>query len=112
MLVPTRRCPPCKAIAPEIEKLSAEEGNGAVVFLKVDVDKAEDAAADNGISAMPTFIFFKKESKVNSFSKKPSLGAKLLRYVIFRSMRWSGPICRRSSLSWRSTSERKGEMMQ
>ena len=64
MLVPTRRCPPCKAIAPEIEKLSAEEGNGAVVFLKVDVDKAEDAAADNGISAMPTFILFKDEKKV------------------------------------------------
>ena len=63
MLVPTRRCPPCKAIAPEIEKLSAEEGD-AVVFLKVDVDKAEDAAADNGISAMPTFILFKEEKKV------------------------------------------------
>merc|ERR1712190_504539 len=57
-------CPPCKAIAPEIEKL-AKEHEGAVVFLKVDVDKAEDAAADNGISAMPTFIFFKKESKVD-----------------------------------------------
>ena len=58
-----RRCPPCKAIAPEIEKL-AKEHEGAVVFLKVDVDKAEDAAADNGISAMPTFILFKDEKKV------------------------------------------------
>ena len=59
-----RRCPPCKAIAPEIEKL-AKEHEGAVVFLKVDVDKAEDAAADNGISAMPTFILFKDEKKVD-----------------------------------------------
>ena len=35
------------------------------MFLKVDVDKAEDAAADNGISAMPTFILFKEEKKVS-----------------------------------------------
>ena len=63
----SNRCPPCKAIAPEIEKLSAEEGNGNVVFLKVDVDKAEDAAADNGISAMPTFILFKEGKKVTVY---------------------------------------------
>ena len=31
----------------------------------MDVDKAEDAAADNGISAMPTFILFKEEKKVS-----------------------------------------------
>ena len=37
------------------------------MFLKVDVDKAEDAAADNGISAMPTFIFFKEEKKVGVY---------------------------------------------
>ena len=40
------------------------------MFLKVDVDKAEDVSADNGISAMPTFIFFKKEAKVNPLSQK------------------------------------------
>ena len=33
-------------------------------LLKVDVDKAEDVSSDNGISAMPTFILFKKEAKV------------------------------------------------
>ena len=35
-----------------------------VVFLKVDVDENEDAAQEYNISAMPTFIFIKKEAKV------------------------------------------------
>ena len=35
-----------------------------VVFLKVDVDENEDAAQEYSISAMPTFIFVKKEAKV------------------------------------------------
>ena len=42
------------------------------MFLKVDVDKAEDAAADNGISAMPTFILFKEEKKVAICQQSPS----------------------------------------
>ena len=35
-----------------------------VVFLKVDVDENEDAAQEYSISAMPTFVFVKKEAKV------------------------------------------------
>ena len=69
MILNVTRCPPCKAIAPEIEKL-AKEHEGSVVFLKVDVDKAEDVSADNGISAMPTFIMFKNETKVNFLNDK------------------------------------------
>ena len=56
------RCGPCKVIAPQIEAMSGEMPE--VVFLKVDVDENEDAAQEYNISAMPTFIFIKKEAKV------------------------------------------------
>ena len=56
------RCGPCKVIAPQIESMSGEMAD--VVFLKVDVDENEDAAQEYNISAMPTFIFVKKEAKV------------------------------------------------
>ncbi|KAJ5086493.1 thioredoxin, partial [Penicillium alfredii] len=50
-------CGPCKAIAPAVEKLSNE--NATLKFYKVDVDELASVAADLGISAMPTFAFFK-----------------------------------------------------
>ena len=37
-----------------------------VVFLKVDVDEAEDVAAEYNISAMPTFVFLKDGKKVRA----------------------------------------------
>jgi thioredoxin-like negative regulator of GroEL len=40
---------------------------GTVNFIKVDVDELEDVAAECGISAMPTFQFFKDGSKVDDF---------------------------------------------
>ena len=42
--------------------MSKEESS--VVFLKVDVDENEDAAAEYSITAMPTFIFLKTGKKV------------------------------------------------
>ncbi|KAJ5690353.1 Thioredoxin [Penicillium macrosclerotiorum] len=59
-------CGPCKAIAPAIEKASEEEANENVKFYKVDVDQLAGVAADNGISAMPTFLFFKNGEKVET----------------------------------------------
>jgi len=59
-------CGPCKMIAPKIEALAGTMNN--VVFLKVDVDEAEDVAMDNKISCMPTFIFFKNSTKVDELS--------------------------------------------
>ena len=61
-------------IAPEIEKLYKELA-GSVVFLKVDIEEWDlrDVVREN-FKGVPTFSLFKKESKVNHFSKKPSLG--------------------------------------
>jgi thioredoxin 1 len=45
-----------------LSTLAAE--NDSVLFLKVDVDELEDTAAREGVSAMPTFFFFKGGRKV------------------------------------------------
>ena len=50
-------CGPCRAIAPTIDSLADEYP--AVDFLKIDVDDYADAAADDEISAMPTFKLYK-----------------------------------------------------
>lgn len=55
-------CGPCKMISPKLEEMSKTKTN--VVFLKVDVDEAEDVAMEYNISAMPTFLFMKNGKKV------------------------------------------------
>ncbi|XP_013421276.1 thioredoxin-like protein 1 [Lingula anatina] len=57
-------CGPCRNIAPIVEQLAVKYPNA--VFLKVDVDVCQETAARNGISAMPTFIFFKSQAKIDS----------------------------------------------
>ncbi|OKP10510.1 Thioredoxin [Penicillium subrubescens] len=54
-------CGPCKAVSPLVEKLS--DSVTAVKFYKVDVDQLSEVAANNGISAMPTFLFYKDGQK-------------------------------------------------
>ncbi|XP_076016810.1 thioredoxin-like [Genypterus blacodes] len=61
-------CGPCKGIAPVFVKLSDKPENKNVVFLKVDVDEAEDIAAEYGIECMPTFLFCKNGAEVHRFS--------------------------------------------
>ncbi|GAX26773.1 thioredoxin 1 [Fistulifera solaris] len=56
-------CGPCKYIGPIFEKLSDEIDT--VVFAKVDVDEADDVAGLCGISAMPTFQFFRNGQKID-----------------------------------------------
>merc|ERR1711935_1289467 len=59
-------CGPCQRIAPVFTKLAEEMTD--VVFVKVDVDENEEVAQQCGISAMPTFQFYKSGSKVHEFS--------------------------------------------
>ena len=56
-------CGPCQRIAPIFEQLAAKYPN--VVFLKVDVDKCPDSGAANGVTAMPTFVFFRNATKID-----------------------------------------------
>lgn len=53
---------PCRFIGPKFDELSDTETS--VVFAKVDVDDAEDVAADQKIEAMPTFKLFKNGSEI------------------------------------------------
>lgn len=55
-------CGPCKAISPVLERLSTQYTNAK--FIKVDVDEAAEIAQEYGISAMPTFFFFKNGEKI------------------------------------------------
>lgn len=50
-------CPPCRAIAPVFERLSAE--HKTVQFIKTDVDQNPESSQFYGIRAMPTFLFLK-----------------------------------------------------
>lgn len=51
-------CGPCKAMAPELEKL-AEKVQGKAKVIKVDVDKNPEAAIQFGIRGVPTLILFR-----------------------------------------------------
>uniref|UniRef100_A0A7S3JH26 Thioredoxin n=1 Tax=Euplotes harpa TaxID=151035 RepID=A0A7S3JH26_9SPIT len=56
-------CPPCKYIAPILEKIA--EDNQDVHFYKVDVDENSETSAEAKIECMPTFIFFKSGTEVH-----------------------------------------------
>ena len=56
-------CGPCKAIAPMVEEL-AEEYDGKVKFVKVDVDSSPQTPMSFGIRGIPTLLIFKDGEKV------------------------------------------------
>ncbi|XP_047369685.1 thioredoxin-like protein 1 isoform X3 [Vespa velutina] len=55
-------CGPCQRIAPVFEQFSLKYPNA--IFLKVDVDKCSEVAAIQGVSVMPTFIFYRNRTKL------------------------------------------------
>ncbi|KAF7822210.1 TPR repeat-containing thioredoxin TDX [Senna tora] len=57
-------CGPCRFIAPHFTSLA--EKHPKVVFLKVDIDEATDAAARWNISSVPTIFFIKNGKEVDS----------------------------------------------
>ena len=58
-------CGPCKMIAPFIEEV-AEEYEGKAVVAKIDVDEAQEIAAEYGISSIPTVILFKDGAPIHT----------------------------------------------
>jgi len=61
-------CGPCKVIAPKLESLwkGSDKFKNNIAVYKVDVDEAEDVALELGISAMPTFFFYRNKEKVDT----------------------------------------------
>lgn len=55
-------CGPCQRIAPHFESLSNKYTQA--VFLKVDIDHCRETALSQGVSAVPTFIFFRSKAKL------------------------------------------------
>lgn len=56
-------CGPCQRMAPIFQQYAAKYPRA--VFLKVDVDQCQETAAAQGVSAMPTFIFYRNKTKVD-----------------------------------------------
>ncbi|EST08820.1 PITH domain protein [Kalmanozyma brasiliensis GHG001] len=57
-------CGPCKVIAPVFQRLASQYTS--VVFLKVDVDRVQPVAQRYSVRAMPTFLFLKNKSVVET----------------------------------------------
>ena len=51
-------CGPCRAIAPMVEELAAENA-GSLKVVKVNIDESPKAAQDYGVSSIPTIMVFK-----------------------------------------------------
>ena len=60
-------CGPCKMLAPVLEEL-AEDMNGKMEIVKVDVDQEGDLAMKFGIMSVPTMIVFKDGEAVKQIS--------------------------------------------
>lgn len=57
-------CGPCRAIGPKLEEI-AQELEGKVKIMKVDVDSNQNTPAQYGIRSIPTMILFKDGKAVD-----------------------------------------------
>lgn len=56
-------CGPCRMLSPIVENI-ASKYSGKLKVVKLNVDEAGETAAQYGITAIPTLIFFKGGQKV------------------------------------------------
>jgi len=59
-------CGPCRMVAPIVEEL-AEEYEGKINFVKLDVDQNPKTASQYGIMSIPTLLIFKNGAPVSNF---------------------------------------------
>lgn len=57
-------CPPCKMLAPVLEKVSQQYA-GRVKFVKVDTDAYEEVGLRYGVGKIPNLTYFKNGQVVN-----------------------------------------------
>lgn len=58
-------CGPCKMMAPVVDEV-AEEKSGELKVVSINVDDAQDIAAEQGVRGVPTVVMFKNGAKVAS----------------------------------------------
>ena len=76
-------CGPCKMIAPILEQV-AEEYEGQLQIVKLDVDTNNDSAFQYGVMSIPTLILFKEGQPVErivGFMPKDKLLSKLTPFL-------------------------------
>lgn len=57
-------CGPCKNIAPFIKELSEKEEYSDILFFKINIEKLDDLADGEGVSSLPTFLFYKNNKQI------------------------------------------------
>lgn len=57
-------CGPCKMVAPLVEQISNEYGE-EVKVAKINIDDAQELAAQHGVASIPTLILFKDGNKAD-----------------------------------------------
>jgi thioredoxin 2 len=67
-------CGPCRAVAPELEKLAAQKV-GSVIVAKVDTDAQPELSARFGIRSIPTLVLFRGGHEAKRISGAMSAGA-------------------------------------
>lgn len=74
-------CGPCRIISPVYASLA--EKYPKVVFLKVDIDKVRDAAAEANVSSVPCFFFMKNGKEIDKIvgADKSSLEKKIVQHA-------------------------------
>ena len=78
------RCGHCKMANPRVELL-ANDFNGKLKVVKLNVDENEKTTSDYGISSIPTFILFKAGQKLDQthgLQTKKALSSFLLRWLL------------------------------
>lgn len=72
-------CPPCRAVAPELDKLAAER-SGSLITAKLDTDRLPEVAGRYAIRGIPTMILFRsgrEDRRISGAMPKASIVAQL-----------------------------------
>ena len=67
-------CPPCRMLAPILERL-AEEFSGRIKFVKINSDAENALAVTYEVTGLPTVIFMERGQQVGQFAGLPEESA-------------------------------------
>ncbi len=73
-------CGPCRAMAPHLDAI-AEQYDGKVRIVKVDVDANQNTAVTYGIQSLPTLLVFKDGKVVDKMVGNPGTKSKIQVFV-------------------------------